>query len=308
MRSVVTGGAGFIGSNLVEALLERGDDVVVVDDLNTGFKENLDPRADFREGSINDEVLIRDAVEGADRVFHLAAHGGVFRSVQHPLASDEANTRGTLSVLEATRHAGVERFMCASSSSVYGGADVTPTPEDAPLRPRSPYAVTKLVGEQYSRVYAELFGMNTVTLRFFNVFGPRQRPDSQYAAVIPLFIDALRSGTSPVVHGDGGQSRDFTFVADVVRAIIASTEAPADVCRGKVYNIACNAEYTLLDLLENLGTLLGVDPNPTFVDPRPGDIRHSRALVERAAEDLGWRAEFTFAEGLRRTVDWFTTR
>jgi len=308
MRTVVTGGAGFIGSNLVDELLRRGDAVVVVDDLNTGFKDNIDPRVEFIEGSITDAELMLAAVQGADRVFHLAAHGGVFRSVQQPLVSDTANTHGTLGVLEATRQAGIARFVCASSSSVYGGADIVPTPETAPLLPRSPYAVTKLVGEHYARVYAELFGMETVALRFFNVFGPRQRPDSQYAAVIPLFIDALRRGDRPVVFGDGGQSRDFTFIDDVVRAVIAASEAPAATCSGKVYNVACNAQYSLLDLLSTLGDLLGVEPDPEFTDPRPGDVRHSQALVEAAAADLGWRAEVTFVDGLRRTVDWFSAR
>lgn len=305
MRCVVTGGAGFIGSNLVAALVQRGDDVVVIDDLCTGFRENVPAAVDLREGSVADQDLVGDAVRGADLVVHLAAHRAVFRSVQAPLATDLANTHGTLTVLEAARAEGVPRYVGASSSSVYGGAAVVPTPESAPLRPRSPYAVTKLAGEHYARVYSELFDIDTVALRFFNVFGPRQRPDSLYAAVIPLFMEALRRGARPEVHGDGRQSRDFTYVDDVVRAILAAAEAPAERCRGQVYNVACNEEHSLLDLLEVLGRCLGVEPDPVFVDPRPGDIRHSRADPGAALRDLGWRAEIPFEEGMRRTVAWF---
>jgi UDP-glucose 4-epimerase len=234
----------------------------------------------------------------------LAAHRAVLRSVEHPLATDSANTHGTLTVLDAARNAGVRRVVYASSSSVYGGAELKPTPESAPLLPRSPYAVSKLAGEHYCRVFTELYGIETFALRYFNVYGPRQRPDSQYAAVIPLFIDALRERRPPTVHGDGKQSRDFTYISDVVAANIAAANAPAEAA-GRAYNIAGGDEHSLLDLLEVLGRLLDVEPEPEHTDPRPGDVRHTCAEVSAAAQDLDWRAEVSFEEGLTRTTEWF---
>src|SRR5205823_14493336 len=204
----------------------------------------------------SDEGAVRASLAGCEVVFHPAAHRAVLRSVEDPLATDTANVHGTLTVLAAARDAGVRRVISASSSSVYGGAAARPTPEDTPLIPRSPYAVTKLTGEHYCRVFTELHGLETVALRYFNAFGPRQRPDSMYAAVIPLFIDALRNGRRPTVHGDGKQSRDFTFIADVVAANIAAAHAPAEECSGKAYNIACGDEWSLLQLLDSLGQLL----------------------------------------------------
>jgi len=218
MRALVTGGAGFIGSHLVDALLARGDEVVVLDNLATGRIENVPDGAEFIEGDVADEAAVAKAVAGCEIVFHQGALGSVARSVEAPLVSDDANVRGTLAVLQGAHRAGARRVVLASSSSVYGGASQVPTPESAPLLPRSPYAVTKMTGEHYARVYWELHGLETVCLRYFNVFGPRQRPDSQYAAVIPLFIDALLTGRTPQVHGDGLQSRDFTFIADTVQA------------------------------------------------------------------------------------------
>jgi UDP-glucose 4-epimerase len=308
MRAVVTGGAGFIGSNVVEQLVARGDEVVIVDDLCTGFRENVHPEARFLEGTVSNADLVADAVQGAELVVHLAAHRAVLRSVEQPLTTDTANTHGTLTVLDAARTAGVRRVVYASSSSVYGGRAPVPTPESAPLLPRSPYAVTKLAGEHYCRVFSELFGLETVALRFFNVFGPRQRPDSQYAAVIPLFIEALAAGKAPVVHGDGQQSRDFTYISDVVRAVMAAAETPAERCSGKVYNVACNHRSSLLELLDVLGELLGSDVEPEFTAPRPGDVTISQADVSAIAADLGWKAEIGFREGLARTVEWFSNR
>jgi UDP-glucose 4-epimerase len=241
---------------------------------------------------------------GCEVVFHQAAHKAVLRSVEHPIPTDTVNTHGTLLVLQTARELGVRRFVHASSSSVYGGAAPLPTPEDAPLRPRSPYAVSKLAAEEYCRVFAELYGLETVALRYFNVYGPRQRPDATYAAVIPLFVDALLNGRAPLVHGDGLQSRDFTFVSDVVDANLAAARAPADACGGRVYNIAAGNESTLLDILRVLGELLGVEAAPEFIDPRPGDVRHSRADARAAARDLGFRAAVALDAGLRRTVDW----
>jgi UDP-glucose 4-epimerase len=199
----------------------------------------------------------------------------------------------------------VRRVVSTSSSSIYGGAAVTPTPESAPLIPRSPYAVSKLAAENYARVYWELHGLETVSLRPFNVFGPRQRPDSQYAAVIPLFIDALRSGRSPEVHGDGLQSRDFTYVDDTVAAFLAAADAAPEACAGRAYNVAAEREHSLLELLEVLERLLGVSVAPHHVAPRPGDVRHSRADCALARSQLGWSAEIAFEEGLARTVTWF---
>ena len=308
MRALVTGGAGFIGSNLVDRLLGQGGAVRVFDNLSTGFKENVPGGAELLEGDIRDEAAVRAAVEGVDVVFHFAAHRAVLQSVENPLSTDLANTHGTLLVLKAAHDAGVRRVVAASSSSVYGGAKELPTPESAPLLPRSPYAVSKLAGEHYCRVWHELFGLETVALRYFNVFGPRQRPDSAYAAVIPLFTEALRTGARPVVHGDGLQSRSFAYVDDVVAANLAAADAPAAACSGKAYNIAGEASYTLLQLLGELGAILGVEVDPEHIAPRAGDIRHSAADLSAAARDLGWGPTVSFAEGLRRTVDWFARR
>jgi UDP-glucose 4-epimerase len=304
MLVVVTGGAGFIGSNIVEALLARGDDVRVLDDLSTGYRENVPAGVELIEARVDDQAAVERAMRGADLVFHEAAARAVLRSVEDPLATDSANVHGTLTVLKAAADADVRRVVSASSSSVYGGADQRPTPETAPLLPRSPYAVTKLTGEHYCRVFAELYGLETVALRYFNVYGPRQRPDSAYAAVIPLFIDALRNGTPPEVHGDGRQTRDFTFISDVVAANLAAATAPGERCSGRVFNIAGGNEVSLLEILGHLGSILGVDPQPNFTASRAGDVRHSCAATAAAAAALGFRTEVSLEDGLQRTVDW----
>jgi len=308
MRALVTGGAGFIGSNLVDRLVAEGADVRVLDNLSTGFRENLPEKAQFIEGDIRDEAAVRAAVDGVEVVFHFAAHRAVLQSVENPLSTDLANTHGTLLVLKAAQDAGVRRVVAASSSSVYGGAEQLPTPESAPLIPRSPYAVSKLAGEHYLRVWSELFGLETVALRYFNVYGPRQRPDSAYAAVIPLFTNALRTGARPIVHGDGLQSRSFAYVDDVVEANLAASEASAEVCSGRAYNIAGSSSYTLLELLDELGAILGVEVDPEHSAPRPGDVRHSSADLTAAARDLGWQSKVGLSDGLRRTIDWFAVR
>jgi UDP-glucose 4-epimerase len=308
MRALVTGGAGFIGSNLADALLARGAEVRVFDNLSTGFLDNVPGDAELLEGDIRDEAAVRAAVAGADVVFHQAAHRAVLQSVQDPLSTDLANTHGTLLILKAAQDAGVRRVVAASSSSVYGGAKELPTPESAPLVPRSPYAVSKLAGETYCRVWSELFGLETVALRYFNVYGPRQRPDSAYAAVIPLFTAALRTGARPIVHGDGGQSRSFAYIDDVVAANLAAAAAPAESCSGKAYNIAGSSTHTLLELLDELGAILGVEVEPEHTAPRAGDIRHSFADLSAAARDLGWQPNVSLVDGLRRTVDWFALR
>lgn len=306
MRVLITGGAGFIGSNLADAFLADRHQVRILDDLSTGFADNVPDEAELIEGSVADADVVAKAVTGVELVIHLAAHRAVLRSVQDPLTTDTANTHGTLTVLKSGLDAGVRRVVYASSSSVYGLDPPMPTPETAPPRPLSPYGVTKLAGEHYCRVFAELYGMETVSFRYFNVFGPRQRPDSAYAAVIPLFIEALRQGEQPMIHGDGLQSRAFTFIDDVVTANLMAAAAPAHACAGQVYNIAGEESYSLLDLLEVLGRILDVTPTPRHVDPRPGDIRNSRADVKSARTTLGFEPRVGFEEGLRRAVGWFS--
>ncbi len=304
MDALVTGGAGFIGSHLVDALVARGDAVRVLDDLATGRRDNVNAAATLIEGSVADAETVAHAVTGVECVFHLGALGAVARSVSDPRASNVANIDGTLNVLTLARDAGVRRVVFASSSSIYGGAEVVPTPESTPLRPRSPYAVTKLTGDWYTRVFAELYDLETVVLRYFNVFGPRQRPDSTYAAVIPLFAAALLRGERPTVHGDGRQSRDFTYVDDVVAANLAAATAPAARASGQAFNIAPGAGTNLLELLDTLGRELGVVPDPIFVEARPGDIHQSCADASAAREILGWAPTVDVADGLGRYVAW----
>ncbi len=303
-RVLVTGGAGFIGSNLVDALLERGDEVVVLDDLSTGYADNIDPRVLLVIGDVADPPAVAEAIAGCHAVFHLAAQRGVAGSVSDPLGTDHVNTSGTLTVLDAARAAGVQRVVCTSSSSVYGGAAKLPTPEDSPLLPRSPYAVSKLAGEHYARVYHELHGLATVCLRPFNVYGPRQRADSAYAAVIPLFMAALRAGEPPQVHGSGHQTRDFSYVDDVVDAHLAAGDIDPAVCSGCTYNVAGNGPVSILELLVVLGRLLGVEPQPVFVAARPGDVDCSHADLRAVAHDLGWQPKVDLEDGLRRTLHW----
>ena len=303
MKVVVTGGAGFIGSHLVDALVARGDEVVVIDDLSNGRAENLNDGAELVQGDVADVATVGPAVEGAGIVFHQAALGSVKRSVDSPLPTDHANVHGTLTVLECARTAGVPRVVAASSSSVYGGDAPLPSNESHPPSPKSPYAVTKVTAELYCRVYAELLGLETVCLRYFNVYGPRQRSDSAYAAAIPLFVHALRTGERPVVNGDGEQTRDFTYVDDVVRANLLAAEAPAELCSGRVYNIGGGAPRSVLQLLDALGAILGVDPNPVHGEPRPGDVRQSHADISAAGADLGYQPSMPFEEGLRRVVE-----
>lgn len=304
MRAVVTGGAGFIGSHLVDRLVAEDFEVRVIDNLVSGSADQVHPQADLVVADILDQTALAKVLVGADVVFHQAAARSVLASVEDPLATDLTNTHGTLGLLAAAHAAGVRRVVIASSSSIYGGADVVPTPETQPAIPRSPYAVSKLAAEHYCRVYAELYHLETVALRYFNVFGPRQRPDSAYAAVIPLFIDALLTNRPPVVHGDGGQSRDFTFVDDTVAANLAAATALAERCSGHVYNVAGGRSITLMELLDQLGDLLDVHPEPTFTAARAGDVRRSRADIAAARRDLGYRALVSVSDGLARTVAW----
>jgi UDP-glucose 4-epimerase len=301
---LVTGGAGFIGSNLVTRLLQQGYAVRVLDDLSTGHRQNVNRDAQLLEGSIADEDTVTKAMRDVEVVFHQAAAGSVARSVANPLVTDTVNVHGTLTVLKVAQEQGVRRVVAASSSSVYGGAAALPSLESAAALPRSPYAVSKLAGEHYCRVFTQLYGLETVSLRYFNVYGPRQRPDSAYAAVIPLFIHALSRAEKPVVHGDGQQSRDFTFVDDVVEANLAAADAPAEVAAGQVFNIACGGSHSLLELLELLGRIMGTVIEPVHVEARAGDVRASRADISAARQSLGFEAKVPFEVGLGRTVVW----
>ncbi len=306
---LVTGGAGFIGSAIVEELVARGSEVRVLDNFATGKRENLDGvngRIRVIEGDIRDPVTVRLACRDVDFVLHQAALGSVARSVLDPITTAEVNTQGTINVLIAAREAGVQRVVFAGSSSVYGDNHQLPKREDADPRPLSPYAVSKLAAEQYCRVFHRIHGAATVVLRYFNVFGPRQRPDSQYAAVIPRFIDALLHGRPPVIHGDGEQSRDFTYVANVVQANLLACEAPE--APGQVMNIACGSRVSLAQLLDFLRQDIGSDVAPDHAEPRAGDVRHSLADISRAERVLGYRPQVDVREGLRRTVEWHRAR
>lgn len=304
---LVTGGAGFIGSNLVRHLLARGDQVRVLDNFSTGRRENLAELArdiECVEGDLRQEADVRRAMDGVRYVLHLGALGSVSRSVQDPMTTHEVNSTGTLRALLAARDAGVERFVFSSSSSVYGNTPVLPKQEDMPPTPLSPYALSKLTGEHYARLFHSLYGLATFSLRYFNVFGPRQNPKSQYAAVIPLFVDALQAGQAPVIYGDGEQTRDFTYVDDVIAANLACCSAPAEAAGG-IYNVAWGNRVSVNELARRIGALLGRVIPPTYQPPRAGDVRDSQADATRAHRLLGWQPQVPFEEGLRRTVEWF---
>jgi len=298
---VVTGGAGFIGSSLARALLEEGARVRVVDDFSTGRRGNLPPGVEVLEGDV--ARIAPEAVRGADVVYHLAAIPSVPRSVDRPLETHRATAEGTVAVLEAAERAGVRRVVYASSSSVYGDAPALPKREDFPPRPLSPYAVAKLCGELHARSWAARTALETVSLRFFNVYGPRQDPDSPYAAVVPRFIRSLLEGRPLPVHGDGAQTRDFTFVGDVVRGIILAGAVPG--ISGRVYNLAGGRPVAVAGLGRALAKLLGAEARMEFRPPRPGDIRDSWADVSAARRDLGFGAATPLEEGLGATLEWF---
>lgn len=307
MRYLVTGGAGFIGSHLVEELISRGHEVTFVDNLSTGSAkvaaDLVAMGAKFIQGDLRDLAVARAAVRGCDFVLHQAALGSVPRSIEDPVQTNQANVTATLNVLLAARDAGVRRVVYAGSSSVYGDTPVLPKREDMVPRPKSPYAVSKLAGEEYCKVFHSVYGLETVVLRYFNVFGPRQRPTSQYAAVIPKFIALMIRGEPPVVNGDGTQSRDFTFVRNNVEANLLACEKPG--IAGEVFNIACGERHSLLDLISHLNNILGTSLAPVFRAPRAGDVRESLADIGRARELLGYRPSIGFEEGLQHTVAWY---
>ncbi len=307
---LVTGGAGFIGSHIVERLLELGRRVRVIDNFSTGRRENLEPLAarqganlDVMEADIRDVAAVKRAMLGATHVVHQAALASVQRSVSDPVPTHDVNMTGTLQLLEAARAEKVRRFVFAGSSSVYGDQPELPKHEAMSPRPRSPYALSKLVGESYCQLYFELYGLETVTLRYFNVFGPRQTPDSQYAAVIPLFSRAVVRGETPSIFGDGQQTRDFTFIENVVQANLLALTRPG--VGGQVVNVGCGDRTSLIELLETLGRLHGKPVKPEFLPPRAGDVRDSQASIDAARNLLGYDPKVNLEEGLRRTLDWF---
>ena len=303
---LVTGGAGFIGSHIVHELVRRGDRVRVLDDFSTGRRENLQDVMDqieLLDGSLTDQEAVERAVKGVTFILHQGARPSVPRSIKDPLGTHEANATGTLKLLTAARAAGVSRVVYASSSSVYGDTPTLPKEEDMPLRPRSPYAVSKLAGELYCQVFHGAYGLESVALRYFNVFGPRQDPSSEYAAVIPKFITAMLAGRPPTIFGDGKQSRDFTYVHDVVEANLRALAAPR--AAGAAINVARGGRHTLLQLVGLLNDVLGTHFEPVFAPARQGDVRHSQASTMLARDLLGFEPSVRFHEGLQRTVEWF---
>ena len=310
-KILITGGAGFIGSNLVDALLtdERIAFVRILDNLSTGFEENIahhrnNPKFEFLDGDIRDFETCLQACNGMDFVSHHAALGSVPRSIQDPLTTNTVNITGTLNVLQAAKETGIKRVVYAASSSTYGDSSELPKVEDKIGKPLSPYAVTKYVNELYASVYARSFRMEIIGLRYFNVFGPRQSPNGAYAAAIPLFISQLQNGESPTIHGDGSNSRDFTFVDNAVQANLLALFCKKKEALGEVFNIAFGQQTTLLELFEILRNELNVDTKASFGPERLGDIPHSLASIEKAQRILGYFPKVSVAEGLRRTVEW----
>ena len=304
---LVTGGAGFIGSHLAEELLRRGQRVRVVDSLVTGKRANLThvSPVEFIEGDLADLQVARAAVQDCQFVLHQAAIPSVPRSVADPVTSNRANVDATLNVLVAARDAGVRRVVFAGSSSVYGDAATLPKHEDMPPNPLSPYALQKLVGEQYLRMFTRLYGLETVTIRYFNVFGPRQDPSSPYSGVISIFAAALLENRSPNINGDGGQTRDFTYVANVVDGVLRACDAPG--AAGEVINVATGGRISLNELFAEMKKIIGASVEPTYVDPRAGDVRDSQADTTAAVAELGHAPRFSLEDGLRRTLDWYRT-
>ena len=306
---LVTGGAGFIGSNLCEAILDLGGKVRCLDDLSTGKQENVDMLAgregyEFIKGDIKDMDTCMKACEGVDYVFHEAAWGSVPRSIQMPLFYDLNNIHGTLQMMEAAKENGVKKFIYASSSSVYGDHPVLPKKEGQEGNLLSPYALTKRVTEEYGKLYHKLYGLDTYALRYFNVFGRRQDPDGAYAAVIPKFIRQLLNGETPTINGDGQQSRDFTYIDNVIEANLKASLAGSDAA-GEAYNVAYGGREVLIDIYDELCRALGIEREPNFGPDRAGDIKHSNADISKAREKLGYDPEFDFAKGIKLAIDWY---
>ncbi|HUS47022.1 MAG TPA: SDR family oxidoreductase [Phycisphaerae bacterium] len=307
-RYLVTGGAGFIGCNMVRFLLARGHDVVAIDDFSTGKRENVTDIADrmeLIEGDVRDRKAVDRAVAGCKAIFHEAALASVPRSVADPVASHDVNVNGTITLLEAARATGVKRIVFAASSSAYGDRQESPKHEAMTPAPISPYAAGKVAGEAYMQGYAAVYGLETLSLRYFNVFGPYQDPAGAYAAVIPAFIGRLLHGQRPVVFGDGEQSRDFCYIENVCEANWLAANAPPDVCNGQALNIACNRAVSLNQLLRLLGELLNIRVRAEYTDPRPGDVKHSLADIARARDMIGYQPKIYFEHGLAKAIDWY---
>jgi UDP-glucose 4-epimerase len=303
---LVTGGAGFIGSHLVEALAAGGRPVRVLDDFSTGQRANLAavrPAPEIVDGDVADPATVERAMAGVGLVFHLAALASVQLSVENPGATHRVCATGTLNILDSARRAGARRVVYAASASAYGVPRGDVQTEDEPVRPLSPYAAAKLAGELYAQAFATTYGLETVCLRFFNIFGPRQRADSPYSGVIALFTQALLAGRTPRVYGDGLQSRDFTYVGDVVQALLKAAAAPG--VSGRVYNVGTGRGVSVLELVAALNRLLGTERRPEHGPPRAGDVRHSRADISRARRDLGYEPAVSFEDGLARTLRWY---
>jgi len=307
-RAIVTGGAGFIGSHLSDELAERGYQVTILDDISTGKQSNIEAlrnrsNIDFVQGSITDLPRLQKLFKGSYYVFHQAALARVPFSVSDPLSANEVNITGTLKVLIAARDNGVEKVVFASSSSVYGDAPVLPQREDVIPSPLSPYALTKLAGEYYCTIFKQLYGLSTVCLRYFNVYGTRQDPHSQYAMVIPAFIDRIARHQPPIIFGDGEQSRDFTYVDNVIEANLIAARAKKTA--GEVLNIACGQAITVNEIIDMINDLLGKNIKPIYTDPRPGDVRHSLADITLAKKLLGFKPKVPFKQGLELAINWY---
>jgi UDP-glucose 4-epimerase len=303
---VVTGGGGFIGSHIVEELIRRGETVRIIDNFSTGKRENVEAfknSAEILEADLAEAKNLRDLLDGADYVIHQAAIPSVPKSIIDPVRSHNANVNGTLNLLLACRDAGVKRVVYASSSSVYGDSPTLPKHEGMIPNPLSPYGAQKLIAEVYCQVFTRAYKLETVSLRYFNVFGPRQDATSQYSGVLALFIPAVLQGRRPTIHGDGLQSRDFTYVKNVAEANLSACTVPG--VAGQVFNVACGDRITVNSMLQQINQITGKDISPIYGDPRAGDIKHSQADISRAREHLGYQPKFTFAEGLRHTIEWY---
>lgn len=304
-KILITGGAGFIGSNLVEALVMDGEDVRVLDNFSTGKRENIAHllgQIELIEGDIRDLDLVRKACKGIEYILHQAALPSIARSIEDPATTNGVNTEGTLNLLLAAREMRVKRLIYASSSSIYGDSPVLPKKEEMSPNPLSPYAVSKLCGEYYCRVFNRVYGLEVVILRYFNVFGPRQDPSSPYSAAIPRFINRMLDGSPPEIYGDGLQGRDFTYVDNIVQANLLAIRR--DGASGQVFNIGCGKETNLLELVDILNRIIGSNLSPTHTEPRPGDVRHSMADISKAKDVLGYMVRVDLKEGLKRTAEW----